>query len=98
MSLLKETTDEKHGLLWNHEEVTAILLRYPNVRAVLSGHYHSATQAIRGGIEFVVVAAFGDGGEREGCRLIAEELLIRRIKLANSVYCEHGKNRHKKTL
>ena len=60
LPLLEETTDEKHGLLWNHEEVTAILLRYPNVRAVLSGHYHSAAQAMRGGVQFVVVAAFGD--------------------------------------
>ncbi|TNJ38983.1 metallophosphoesterase, partial [Chlorobaculum thiosulfatiphilum] len=59
LPLLKETTDEKHGLLWNHEEVVAILLRYPNVRAVLSGHYHSAAQVVRGGIEFVGVAAFG---------------------------------------
>ncbi|RXK80014.1 metallophosphoesterase [Chlorobaculum sp. 24CR] len=62
LPLLEETTDEKHGLLWNHEEVVAILSRYPNVRAVLSGHYHSATQAMRGGIEFVVLAAFGGGG------------------------------------
>ena len=62
LPLLEETTDEKHGLLWNHEEVVAILLRYPNVRAVLSGHYHSAAQAVRGGIEFVVVEAFGGAG------------------------------------
>ncbi|NTV68111.1 MAG: metallophosphoesterase [Chlorobaculum sp.] len=59
LPLLKETTDEKHGLLWNHEEVTAILLRYPNVRTVFSGHYHSAAQAVRGGVHFVVVEAFG---------------------------------------
>lgn len=65
LPLLEETTDEKHGLLWNHEEVVAILLRYPNVRAVLSGHYHSAAQAVRGGIEFVVVAAFESCGK--GC-------------------------------
>jgi manganese-dependent ADP-ribose/CDP-alcohol diphosphatase len=60
LPLLKETTDEKHGLLWNHEEVVAILLRYPNIRTVLSGHYHSAAEAVLGGIEFVVVAAFGE--------------------------------------
>jgi predicted MPP superfamily phosphohydrolase len=65
LPLLEETTDEKHGLLWNHEEVVAILLRYPNVRAVLSGHYHAAAKAVRGGIEFVVLAAFGNGSA--GC-------------------------------
>lgn len=63
LPLLKETTDEKHGLLWNHEEVIAILSRYPNVRACLSGHYHSAAQAVRDGIEFVVLPAFAGNGE-----------------------------------
>jgi len=73
LPLLEETTDEKHGLLWNHEEVVAILLRYPNVRACLSGHYHSAARVVRGGIEFVVLAAFG-GGEKvaDDCCFIAE--------------------------
>ncbi|NTW54237.1 MAG: metallophosphoesterase [Chlorobaculum sp.] len=66
LPLLEETTDEKHGLLWNHEEVVAILLRYPNVRACLSGHYHSAAKAVRGGIEFLVVETFG-GGRNDGC-------------------------------
>jgi hypothetical protein len=56
--LLKETPDEKRGLLWNQEEVVAILLRYPNMRAVLSGHYHSAANTMRGEIEFVVAEAF----------------------------------------
>lgn len=73
LPLLKETTDEKHGLLWNHEEVTTILLRYPNVRAVLSGHYHSAAQVWRGRVQFVVVAAFGGSGEDgNGCYFVAE--------------------------
>lgn len=63
LPLLEETTDEKHGLLWNHEEVVAILLRYPNVRSVLSGHYHSPAQAVRAGIEFVVLPAFTGNGE-----------------------------------
>ena len=66
LPLLEETTDEKHGLLWNHEEVVAILSRYPNVRTVLSGHYHSATRVVRGGVQFVVVAAFGGGSEERG--------------------------------
>jgi predicted MPP superfamily phosphohydrolase len=71
LPLLEETTDEKHGLLWNHEEVTAILFRYPNVRAVLSGHYHSVARAVRGGIEFVVVAAFTGNGDPscDACRI-----------------------------
>lgn len=72
LPLLKETTDEKHGLLWNHEEVVAILLRYSNVRACLSGHYHSAANAVQEGIHFIVLPTFsGNGNSSSGtCRLI----------------------------
>ncbi|HHE32121.1 MAG TPA: metallophosphoesterase [Chlorobaculum parvum] len=60
LPLLEETTDEKHGLLWNHEEVVAMLLRYPNVRACLSGHYHSAVQVEQNCTHFAVLPAFRD--------------------------------------
>jgi len=73
LPLLGETTDEKHGLLWNHEEVTAILSRYPNVRAVLSGHYHSAAQAVRNDTHFAVLPAFRDCFEElNGCCFMGE--------------------------
>ena len=59
LPLLEESTDEKHGLLWNHEEVARILFRYPNIRAVLSGHYHPGAQTtLRKGIPVIVLPAF----------------------------------------
>jgi 3',5'-cyclic AMP phosphodiesterase CpdA len=64
LPLLEETTDEKHGLLWNHAEVVAILLRYPNVRVVLSGHYHSAAQVVRHTTHFIVLRSFAGNGNR----------------------------------
>jgi len=73
LPLLEETTDEKHGLLWNHEEVVAILSRYPNVHACLSGHYHSAAQAMRNGTRFDVLPAFRDCLDvPEGCCFMVE--------------------------
>jgi len=67
LPLLEETTDEKHGRLWNHEEVVAILLRYPNVRTCFSGHYHPGAYAIREGIHFIVLPAFANCSEQPCC-------------------------------
>ena len=73
LPLLEESTDEKHGLLWNHEEVVEMLSRYPNVRAVLSGHYHSAAQVVRNGTQFLVLPAFRDCDDvTDECCFIAE--------------------------
>jgi hypothetical protein len=58
LPLLEETTDAKHGLLWNHEAVTEIILRYTNVRACFSGHYHPGAYALRNGIHFLVIPGF----------------------------------------
>lgn len=58
LPLLAATSDEKHGLLWNHEEVASLVCRYPNVRACLSGHYHPGAHATREGIHFIVLPAF----------------------------------------
>ncbi|HWR02096.1 MAG TPA: metallophosphoesterase [Chlorobaculum sp.] len=56
--MLEETTDAKHGLLWNHEAVTELILRYPNVRACISGHYHPGAYALLNGIHFIVIPGF----------------------------------------
>ncbi len=81
LPLLEESTDEKHGLLWNHEEVVEMLSRYPNVRAVLSGHYHSAAQVVRNGTQFLVLPAFRDCDEvTDHCCFIAE-LLGRKLAI-----------------
>ncbi|NTW52862.1 MAG: metallophosphoesterase [Chlorobiaceae bacterium] len=58
LPLLAETTDAKHGLLWNHEAVTAIILRYANVRACLGGHYHPGAYALLNGVHFIVIPGF----------------------------------------
>jgi metallophosphoesterase superfamily enzyme len=58
LPLLEETTDEKHGLCWNHQEVTEILFRYSNIRACISGHYHPGAYASRNGIHFIVIPGF----------------------------------------
>ena len=84
LPLLEETTDEKHGLLWNHEEVVSILLRYPNVRAVLSGHYHAAAQVVRGGIQFVVVPAFAGSDTPSCCACCTFEIIASGIQIRSS--------------
>jgi predicted MPP superfamily phosphohydrolase len=58
LPLLEETTDAKHGLLWNHEAVTEVILQYANVRACLSGHYHPGACALRNGVHFIVIPGF----------------------------------------
>jgi 3',5'-cyclic AMP phosphodiesterase CpdA len=77
LPLLEETTDEKHGLLWNHEEITAILLRYPNIHAVLSGHFHSTGHSVRNGIHFIVLPAFTGSGSCFLAELSGNHLMIR---------------------
>ncbi len=56
--LLKETTDEVHGILWNHEEITGLLSGYPNVLACFNGHFHQSAVAQRCGTHFVTLPAF----------------------------------------
>ena len=63
LPLLEETSDAKHGLLWNHEEVAALICRYPNVTACLSGHFHPGGYAFRSGIHFIVLPAFAGRSE-----------------------------------
>ena len=56
--LLPETTDPKHGLLWNHQEIVDILASSTAVKACLSGHYHYGSYALKDEIHFVVLPAF----------------------------------------
>ncbi|NTV24955.1 MAG: metallophosphoesterase [Chlorobiaceae bacterium] len=67
LPLLEETSDQKHGLLWNHEEISALICRYPNILACLSGHYHPGAYAIREGIHFIVLPAFANCSEQPCC-------------------------------
>lgn len=56
--LLKETSDEPHGLLWNHDEVTDVLRRYDNIIACFTGHLHRSAYLKRYGIHFMTMAPF----------------------------------------
>ena len=56
--LLKETSDEPHGLLWNHDEVTDVLRRYDNIIACFTGHLHRSAYFKRYGIHFMTMAPF----------------------------------------
>jgi manganese-dependent ADP-ribose/CDP-alcohol diphosphatase len=55
---LAETTDQKHGLLWNHREMSELLASSPAVKACLSGHYHYGGYTQLNAVHFVVLPAF----------------------------------------
>lgn len=80
LPLLEATTDEKHGLLWNHEEVSALICRYPNVRACISGHFHPGGYALRDGIHFIVLPAFANGDPGFCC--MTAEIAGHRMRIA----------------
>jgi len=61
--LLKETSDEAHGLLWNHEEVTTLLGRHHNVLGCFAGHYHHSAHARRSGSHYISLPAFRNRNE-----------------------------------
>lgn len=84
LPLLEETTDKRHGLLWNHEEVTELLCRYPNVRACLSGHYHPGGYAFRSGIHFVVLPGFVACSERPGFMAGTVEIAAGRMRISST--------------
>ncbi|ARM30151.1 metallophosphoesterase [Prosthecochloris sp. HL-130-GSB] len=54
----RETTDERHGILWNHHELAALLCRYPHVLLALGGHYHPGGQGWIGSIPAMTLPAF----------------------------------------
>ena len=54
------TTDQKHGLLWNHDEMRRLLAASPAVRACISGHYHDGGYTMENGIHYLVVKSFVD--------------------------------------
>jgi manganese-dependent ADP-ribose/CDP-alcohol diphosphatase len=64
--LLPETTDLNHGLLWNHNEISEIILSSTAVKACLSGHYHHGAHAVSNGIHFIVLPAFVNRGGETG--------------------------------
>lgn len=56
--LLRETTDELRGILWNHEEIISLLCKFPNIIAYVSGHFHPGAYHRKCGIHFITIPAF----------------------------------------
>jgi 3',5'-cyclic AMP phosphodiesterase CpdA len=88
--LLPETTDPKHGLLWNHREIAELLASSPAVKACFSGHYHYGGYALHKGIHFVVLPAFVNRHEHPGftCGMVElhEERMVIRNQLQETLY------------
>ncbi len=84
--LLPETTDEKHGLLWNHSEIAELLASSPALKACISGHYHYGGHQMQGGTHFVVLPAFVNRHEHPDFSGGTAELECGRIRICN----QHG--------
>jgi len=81
--LLPETTDTKHGLLWNHQEIVKILASSSTVKACLSGHYHYGGYALKDAIHFVVLPAFVNRIEHQSLTCGLVELEKNRMVIRN---------------
>ncbi len=81
--LLPETTDTKHGLLWNHQEIVDILTSSTTVKACLSGHYHYGSYALKDAIHFVVLPAFVNRLEHPSFTCSLVELEKNRMVIRN---------------
>ena len=81
--LLPETSDPKHGLLWNHREIAELVASSPAVKACLSGHYHYGSYARYRGIHFVVFPAFVNRQEHPGFSCGLAELHHGRMVIRN---------------
>ena len=81
--LIAETTDARHGLLWNHLEMTKLLATSPAVKLCISGHYHYGGYALQNGIHFVVLPAFVNRTEHPGFCCGIVELQTKRVVIRN---------------
>jgi len=84
--LLPETTDLKHGLLWNHREIAELLASSPAIKACLSGHYHYGGYALHNGIHFVVLPAFVNRHEHPDFTCGMVELYEGRMVIRNQLH------------
>jgi manganese-dependent ADP-ribose/CDP-alcohol diphosphatase len=84
--LLPETTDPKHGLLWNHREIAELVSSSPAVMACLSGHYHYGGYALHNGIHFVVLPAFVNRSEHPRFSCGTVELQNERMVIRNQLH------------
>jgi len=86
LPLLPETTNERYGLLWNHQEIMALLAASPAVTLCLSGHYHHGGYARHHGIHCVVLPAFVNRHEHPDFSGGTVELFPNKMVLRN----QHG--------
>jgi manganese-dependent ADP-ribose/CDP-alcohol diphosphatase len=88
--LLPETTDQRHGLLWNHKEITGLLASSPAVKACISGHFHYGGYALHRDIHFVVLPAFVNRSEHprftSGTVELQRERMVLRNQLNDIIY------------
>jgi manganese-dependent ADP-ribose/CDP-alcohol diphosphatase len=80
---LANTTDTKHGLLWNHQEIVELLASSNSVKACISGHYHYGGYAIKDKIHFVVLPAFVNRHEHPHFTCGKVELQSNRMMIRN---------------
>jgi len=83
--LLPETTDQKHGLLWNHHEIAGLVSSSPAVMACISGHYHYGGYALHNSIHFVVLPAFVNRSEHPRFTCGTVELQRERMVVRNQL-------------
>ncbi|MCF8383548.1 MAG: metallophosphoesterase [Chlorobium sp.] len=78
------TTDTKHGLLWNHQEVRKLLGSYPAVKACIGGHYHYGGYSEENGIHYLVLPAFVNRSEHPESAWAVADLCENRLRLISS--------------
>ena len=83
--LLPETTDLKHGLLWNHREIAELVSSSPAVKACLSGHYHYGGYSLHNAVHFVVLPAFVNRNEHPRFTCGTVELQRERMVVRNQL-------------
>lgn len=92
--LFRATTDLKHGLLWNHSEIAALLAASPAIKACISGHYHYGGYLQENGKHFIVLPAFVNRKEHPEFSFGTVELYRERMV----IYNQDGSARYDLTL
>lgn len=66
LPLHPETTDLRHGILWNHREIRELLSASPAVRGCIAGHFHPGAETRDGGVQYLTLPAFSTRDDRSG--------------------------------
>jgi hypothetical protein len=79
--LIAESSTPAH-LLWNHDEVVALLEKHPSVAAWFNGHDHAGGYAERDGIHYVTFPGMVESGTRNSYSVV--RVFDRRIEIEGS--------------